>query len=245
MDGKDGRHPARILLSAILWFALAIVASFTASFVLGFGSGFLVGLHHHPDGASIILSAATGPAAGFTLQAMLLLAAWRQSRPPRGDGLGAGPVQRPVLLAALAVGQLFATVLWAIMVVRLFGAPSTVIAGMLRQTARTSPWLFVSLVVLTTVVAPICEEAFFRGWLWTSLRRRWRPTRIAFVTALPWLLLHAADGGWRRVAILIPAAILFSIARQSCGSVRASIIMHVTNNGAAALLVALLAVFGK
>lgn len=54
---------------------------------------------------------------------------------------------------------------------------------------------------------------------------------------LPWLLLHIADGGWRRVLILVPAAILFSVGRHLCGTVRASMVMHIVNNGSIVVLV--------
>lgn len=238
------QRPIRLFLTAALWLVLAVAASFGIGFAIGFGPAFLAGLRHQPVPHRAV-SALIGPLSAAALQATLLLGAWSRSRPPRGAGLGAGPIQRPALLATLAIGQLFATFAWAFLVVRLFGTPSTAIATLLRQSAQSGPWLLGALVVLATVMAPICEELFFRGWLWTALRRHWSPVPTAIATASPWLLLHIADGGWRRVLVLIPAAILFSVGRHYCGSVRASITMHIVNNGSVAALVAIVALFGS
>ena len=70
------------------------------------------------------------------LQGTLLVGALRYSRPPRGAGLGWRPIKRPALLAALVLGQLFATVTWAVIIVRMFGAPSTNVAIMLQRSAQ-------------------------------------------------------------------------------------------------------------
>jgi membrane protease YdiL (CAAX protease family) len=88
------------------------------------------------------------------------------------------------------------------------------------------------------VLSPLWEELFFRGWLWTGLRRHWRPLPVMLVTALPWLVLHMADGVLRPL-FLVPAAIMFSLARQYCGGVRASLTLHVLNNTTAIAIVAL------
>ena len=233
-------RPLRLLLTAALWLVLAALATFSAGFAVGFVPGFLAGMRHQlfrPESVPALV----GPISAAALQATLLLGAWSRSRPPRGAGLGAAPIARAGLLAALVVGQLVATFAWALLVVHLFGAPTTAVAGLLRRSAQNGPWLLGSIVVLVTLVAPVCEELFFRGWLWTALRRWWGPLPTALATASPWLLLHVTDGGWRRVVILLPAAILFSLGRHACGSVRASIVMHIVNNGAVAVLVGIVA----
>ena len=212
-------------------------AGFAIGPAMGFGWSIISALHHRSSVFLRWFSATIGPVSSVALQGTLLVGALRYSRPPRGAGLGWRPIQRPALLAALVLGQLFATVTWAVIIVRMFGAPSANVAIMLQRSAQSSPWLLGAVIALATLIAPLCEELFFRGWLWTGLRRSWGPGRAAFVTALPWLILHAADGGWRRVLILVPAAVLFSVARHACDSVRASLIMHVSNNGAVAAVV--------
>lgn len=238
------QRPLRLLLTGALWLVLAAGASFGVGFAFGFGPAFLAGLRHQPA-PSHPPSALIGPLAATAIQATLLLGAWSRSRPPRGAGLDAGPIQRHALLTTLAIGQLVATFAWASLVVRLAGAPNTAIAALLRQSAQSSPVFLAAIVILATLVAPLCEELFFRGWLWTALRRSWSPVPTAIATATPWLLLHIADGGWRRVLVLVPAAILFSVGRHCCGSVRASITMHIVNNGTVAALVAVVAIYGR
>jgi len=49
-----------------------------------------------------------------------------------------------------------------------------------------------------------------------------------------------AGGEWRQLAVLVPVVVLLSVARELGGSVRASLMVHVVNNGlAAAGLIAL------
>jgi len=98
-------------------------------------------------------------------------------------------------------------------------------------------------VVLIAVLAPIGEELFFRGWLWTALRRSWGPAATLICTSLPWLLMHFADGTWRAL-VLVPAAILLGLARHYGGSVRASLILHLVNNGTAIGLQIVTPLFG-
>jgi membrane protease YdiL (CAAX protease family) len=63
------------------------------------------------------------------------------------------------------------------------------------------------------------------------------------VTALPWLLLHGLDSP-ARVVFLIPAAVVFSLARHQGGGVLASLIVHVTNNTAAVAMQAIAVLVG-
>ena len=233
-----------VLLAAVaLWIGLAVGSGFVVSFLAGFGAGLHNSVAPHAPrwqlGQMALLLAGSAP-----LQAVLLLGAWLQGRSlGRGHaaaGLGAGAVRHKGLLAGLLLLQLVLTLGWAGLVVRWIGAPPTMVtAQVLRSVASGGIGPIVVLGLLFVLVAPVCEEMFFRGWLWTSLRQRWPAVPTAIVTASPWLALHVADGGWRRVLFLVPAAVMLSVARHVCGSVRASIIMHMCNNASAAALVIL------
>jgi hypothetical protein len=99
-------------------------------------------------------------------------------------------------------------------------------------------------VTLALILAPLSEELFFRGWLWEALRRRNHAVlTTACVTALPWLLLHGLDAP-ARIVFLIPAAVVFSLARHRGGGVLASLIVHVTNNTTAVLMQAIAVLVG-
>jgi hypothetical protein len=77
--------------------------------------------------------------------------------------------------------------------------------------------------------APIAEELFFRGWLWTGLRRTVSPVPTALITSALWLACHLTNG-LRYPLALLPAAAILSLARHYGGSVRASIALHFWNN---------------
>jgi uncharacterized protein len=97
-----------------------------------------------------------------------------------------------------------------------------------------APALFIVTLLLAVAVAPVAEELFFRGWLWTALLRCWGVWPSALCTGGLWLAMHALDSPVRAL-ILLPATILLSLARYYCGSVRASLLVHVANNAAASV----------
>jgi hypothetical protein len=105
-----------------------------------------------------------------------------------------------------------------------------------------APWLTLLNLFVVVVLAPIGEELFFRGWLWTGLRRRWDALPTALVTATFWLVLHL-DRGVATAVALLPLAIILSLARQIGNSVRASIPLHAVYNLAVDLPLVLI-VFG-
>ncbi|HEX4260880.1 MAG TPA: type II CAAX endopeptidase family protein, partial [Acetobacteraceae bacterium] len=237
----------RLLLIALAWVLAAFVAGFLLTFVVGFVAGFQNGLTAHEvvrtewrvSPLTYRLLAAVG------IQLTLFLAAWRRSRVVgKGDrraGLGLGPLRRLRLLSVLAVTEPVIAISWVLLISRWLRPPHPFGFAQYFVRARTlGPATEVPVLFLMIALAPICEEMFFRGWLWTGLQRHWRPVPIMLATALPWLLLHMNQGIWRPL-YLIPAAIFISVARHYCGGLRASILLHFINNGiAAALLVFLL-----
>jgi membrane protease YdiL (CAAX protease family) len=95
--------------------------------------------------------------------------------------------------------------------------------------AAASPWLGVYDAFRLVAIGPVCEEIFFRGWLWTGVRKHWGPLPTAVLTGTPWLVLHLSVGSITLVW-LVPVAIILSIARHFGGSVRASIALHILYN---------------
>jgi tetratricopeptide (TPR) repeat protein/membrane protease YdiL (CAAX protease family) len=81
--------------------------------------------------------------------------------------------------------------------------------------------------LIMVVLAPVAEELFFRGWLWAAL------------TSSLWLALHLGYGLWQPM-VLIPAAIILSLARYIGGSPATSIPLHMIHN----LVVALWPILG-
>lgn len=232
--------PGRLLLGAMLWLALSQVAAVATAFLLAALVAVLHGLlRRHgvaaprPDPLSYALPATVA------LQAVLLFANWRQGRRLGGGnlaaGLGAGPVRRRGLIAIFVV-LIVAWVLLYIALLNWFPAFANWLASDVPAALalpRSPGILLLTIrVLLIVVVAPIAEELFFRGWLWTALRRSWGPWPTALCTGGIWLAMHGLVGP-ERVPILIPAAILLSLARHYGGSVRASLPLHMANNGTA------------
>jgi membrane protease YdiL (CAAX protease family) len=85
------------------------------------------------------------------------------------------------------------------------------------------------------LIAPVTEELFFRGWLWSALRKTWSPARTMTWTTGLWLAMHFMDGTWRPF-LLLPTGILLGLARHYGDSVRASLTLHLINNGMVVLI---------
>ena len=98
---------------------------------------------------------------------------------------------------------------------------------------ESSTAALVAVCVLVTVVAPIAEELFFRGFFFGALRN-WRgPWPAALVTGLVFGGIHA---GSTPVAFLLPLAVLgfmLCIVRWRTGSLLPCMALHAVNNGLA------------
>ena len=166
---------------------------------------------------------------------------WRVGEDDLRAGLGWAPVRRGWLVAGL-VG---CTVLFVV-VKAWFSLASPRLHEFLAKAAPSldlpqfgTLGYIVWISGIVVVGAPVAEELFFRGWLWVGLRQRWGAWRTGGVTGALFLLVHGIGGGWRALLVLMPLVILLSLARELGGSVRASLAVHVANNGlAAAALIA-------
>lgn len=91
----------------------------------------------------------------------------------------------------------------------------------------------IAVCVLVTVIAPIAEEVFFRGYFYGALRN-WRgPWPAALVTGLVFGGIHA---GSAEAVFLVPLAILgvmLCVVREQTGSLLPCIALHALNNALA------------
>jgi membrane protease YdiL (CAAX protease family) len=90
----------------------------------------------------------------------------------------------------------------------------------------SNPWSLLDLGFGSVLLAPLSEELFFRGWLWTGLRKHWGALPTGVLTGTIWLALHSAS----IVVWLLPVAVMLSIARHFGQSVRVSITLHMLYN---------------
>jgi len=172
----------------------------------------------------------------LVFQATLLFGAWREARRiGHGNwrlGLAALPIKRRGTVAALtALLLLYLGLLVAASVTSYSAKGGTALPriGPEVLAAQTGMVAMMLQGLFLVAVAPLAEELFFRGWLWTGFRAHRSARWTAVVTSLMWLLLHLPDG-WAKPLYPIPTAILLSLARQYGNSVRASLLLHVVNN---------------
>lgn len=89
------------------------------------------------------------------------------------------------------------------------------------------------------LLAPMAEELFFRGWLYTGLRNRlpfWPSflTTAALFAAFHWYAEH------QRVLLVLPLAIALGLLREVSGSIRPTIALHTVYNLIIIVIVTLL-----
>jgi membrane protease YdiL (CAAX protease family) len=228
----------------VSWLAVAIAASFCIPFALSFIArnprtvGSLTGVTNwYPTPLVYWLGSI------LALQSVLLLANLSQGRVlGNGDimlGLGAGPMRRRKLIAVFAVLMIGWICNYVAVLIRFRALANTISTGLPSARAAEAqipghPIVMVMALLLAMIVAPLLEELFFRGWLWTGLRRSWGAWPTALITGGLWLVAHA-PGGPLRVPLLLPQAILLSLARHYGGSARASLVIHIVNNTTAAV----------
>ena len=238
-----------VFLGMAAWIVAGFLGALLAAGTLGTGAVLVrmgvPGLSM-PKALGYVLVGATG------FQGTLLLGALLQGRRAGAGsawvGLGAGPIRRKWVVARLCGLML----LWLLVFMLLLATypalrafVKSVTPDVLKGGGGDSVAFLFARIFLVAVLAPLSEELFFRGWLWEALRRRGvRPAMTACATAIPWLLLHGIDSPWR-IAMLVPAALIFSLARLWSGSVRGSLAVHVTNNGAAVLIQTLTSLLGR
>lgn len=160
-----------------------------------------------------------------------VLFARRAGRPrPRDFGLAGSPLLRTLGVLALAVvAFIVVTTVW-------FAAVNS--SGQERQLVKDVGGYGGTLNVIvacavTCVVAPICEEFLFRGFVYRSLRN-WRGIwPAALITGL---LFGAVHGLSAPAVDLLPLAflgIVLCLVYQATGSLYPCIAMHVLNNSIA------------
>jgi membrane protease YdiL (CAAX protease family) len=94
------------------------------------------------------------------------------------------------------------------------------------------PTSLILVAIFGTIVAPVCEELMFRGFLQPLLVRSLGATAGILATALPFGLLHFQEYGnsWRHVLLISLSGVAFGLMRHATGSTRAAAIMHSSYN---------------
>jgi membrane protease YdiL (CAAX protease family) len=158
---------------------------------------------------------------------VILYAAFKQGRVDgAGDvraGLGDAPVSNHASVNSLAV----AGVVYAVLLNVVFHNVPRGLNPLLIIPGNPAHNLYVFFLGLC--VAPLSEELFLRGWMWTALRKNWDVQTTAMLTGGIWLVAHLANS-FGAPLILLPVAIILSAARHVGQSVRAPIAIHAMYN---------------
>jgi hypothetical protein len=231
----ERRGTVFLLLGMLAWIFAAVAGTMAVWGVTSLASGVLrrAGVNE-PEPSGLVYTLLGGYGFHGTL---LLGALWQGRRLTGGDwreGVGVRRIRRIGWIALFALIMIS----WLIGVLALTAAipalhdfmKSMTPEFLMSDLGAASLGVMVLLVVLVVIVAPMAEEIFFRGWLWEASRQRGHSVATtACLTAIPWLLLHGIEAPGR-ILFLLPAAVMFSLARQMGGGVLASLMVHVANN---------------
>jgi membrane protease YdiL (CAAX protease family) len=94
------------------------------------------------------------------------------------------------------------------------------------------PTSLVLVAIFGSIVAPVCEELLFRGFLQPLLVRSLGAAAGIVATALPFGMLHFQEYGnsWRHVLLISLSGVAFGWMRQVTGSTKAAAGMHAAYN---------------
>ena len=87
--------------------------------------------------------------------------------------------------------------------------------------------MFAVLVVIVCVVSPICEETFFRGFLWERIEAAGGVRSAGLWTSVLWLSIHVNPA---HILLLVPVAAALAIIRIFSGGTPMAILAHIVLN---------------
>jgi membrane protease YdiL (CAAX protease family) len=215
---------------ALLTLLVAGVGQMAATVAVGVATGRLDLSDPHagerPDG--LLVAAGIVGATSLALPMLVLLL---RRRAPR-DYLAVTPPPMPISLAWVVAGLLTLAVSQGANV--LFGRPALPAEWRAAMANAGSPWF---VVVALAVVAPLLEEAFFRGFLHRSIEtlaarhgsQRGTVVSVA-ITSVLFALAHFPADALDALAGLLMGVVL-GLARAHTGSIVTTYVMHLVVNG--------------
>ena len=152
----------------------------------------------------------------------------------RSLGLRATPWSQAVgafLLGVLTI--LIASILYTNIVQALHLPAQTNVDELLAR-AATEPWTTLATVIVAVIVAPFCEEIFFRGYFFQGLRLRLAVWPAVVLSAVIFGLAHGDLGS---LTLLIVIGLALAVIRWRTRSLWPGMALHMINNFVGALLI--------
>lgn len=106
----------------------------------------------------------------------------------------------------------------------------------LLQQSKYAPLSTYASLLVATFIAPICEEVFFRGFLFMGLARRMPVGWALVISSLLFAIAHGDPGSF---IVLCVIGLALAFLRWRTQSLWPSILLHMLNNGLGALLIVL------
>lgn len=209
---------------------LALVLSVFAGLIIDIPLAAL-GVHVNaskPPGSLLIVDTAVQDAI-FVLTAVVL-AGWGGSKVRSWQfGLRATPFWRAAGLVVLAfVAFLVLSLIWSELIQN--EAKDKVLEKLGSKEGAT---LLIASAALTCVIAPICEETLFRGFIFTSLRNWKGPWPAAVLTALIFGAVHATSAPGVDLLPLAALGFVLCLLYRATGSLYPCMAVHAINNAIA------------
>jgi membrane protease YdiL (CAAX protease family) len=222
-----------------LWqVVLTYLTGFAAIVLLSVVSALIVRAAYPDVPESLVLDGLPGLLAGgvasSTALVLTLLLRVRPFEPARlrlAPGRETGPALAVMLLGTIALGQS----LDSLTMLAGLGHHGTMEVIRRALEGAVGPALFVAVVVIG-LMAGTAEEVFFRGYMQTALRARWRPAVAVPVTAAAFGVLHLE---WLHALLAFFLGLYLGFIAELSGSALPAVVCHVLNNVAFTLLTAL------
>jgi CAAX protease family protein len=153
---------------------------------------------------------------------------------------GGRPTARQFGLRQVRIGEALG---WLVVVVVVFYVISNIYGQLVHVSqqddlpdelgANDSALNLVLVLGLVCVVAPVCEELFFRGFCFTALRRWIGPLGGALATGIIFGLIHAGSADWVFLPPLALLGFLLCLLYLRTGSLLPCMALHSLNNAVA------------
>ncbi len=175
----------------------------------------------------------TAHAIGMTMEPQQMPVA-RAESPAEALGLrGFNPALALGLLVLSGAGFIILSDLYSAVAQKLnFNAPTNL--EQLTQQLHQEPLVIYATLAAGVLVAPICEEIFFRGFLLPGLQKSMPAWLAIVITSLIFAAAHASPGSFVLLFIL---AIFLGMMRVATGSIWPGVILHMANNAIGLIVV--------
>lgn len=141
------------------------------------------------------------------------------------------------LLFGVALTPLLLTMTYWIRLGPLAGGKVLEVQQLVEEFQSVPPW---ALVLVLAVIPAVCEEWFFRGYLYSALSGESSPAKVVFVSAVLFGMFHVLGGAFA-VERFLPSTcigLVLGWLRLRSGSLFPGILLHAVHNGGIALLTA-------